>query len=148
MENLKYEKLAPHHLPYFYDIRFAVEENMVHAHQIQYLLRRQALEDINQGGGWICSIDGEYVGLGFGLFIPEALIGGLFVKPEWQSHGIGTALLARVTRWLFDNGADTLNLTTDRDSKAEHFYQSHGWTNDGIDEFGQSRLIKEKTYED
>lgn len=79
--------MTAQHLPYLYEIRFSVEENLLHPHQIQYLQRKQALEDINQGGGWICKHGDDYAGVGFGLFIPEPLIGGLFVKPEYQSKG-------------------------------------------------------------
>lgn len=142
MLNLCYEKLKPEHLPYFYEIRFSVTENLVHPHQIQYLLREQALDDINQGGGWICKYGSEYVGVAFGVFIPEALVGGLFVKPEFQSRGIGTTLLTLVTNWFFDMGAQTILLTTDRDSKAERFYKRNGWVEHGLDTFGQIELVK------
>ena len=48
---ITFEKLTAKHLPYLYEIRFSVEENPLHPHQIQYLHRTQALDDINQGGG-------------------------------------------------------------------------------------------------
>lgn len=142
MNDFVYQKLIPEHLPYFYDIRFSVTENLVHPHQIQYLVREQAIDDINQGGGWICKYGNEYVGVAFGIFIPEALVGGLFVKPQFQSKGIGTVLLTHVTDWLFERGATTILLTTDRGSSAELFYKKNGWIERGIDPFGQVELVK------
>jgi GNAT superfamily N-acetyltransferase len=143
-DGIVYEKLRACHLPYFYEIRFSVEENLLHPHHIQYLLRKQALDDINQGGGWICKVDNEYAGFCFAVFIPEAIVGGLFVKPEYQSIGIGSALISRVTEWCFSNGAEEIHLTTDPGSKAEGFYRHHGWVNIGSDEFGQIEFLKRK----
>lgn len=143
---ISYEKLTKDHLPFFYEIRFSVEENIVHPHQIQYLLRNQAVDDIEQGGGWICKVDDNYVGFCFGIFIHEPIIGGLFVKPEFQSKGIGSTLLNYVTDWMFENGAGEIKLTTDPGSKAERFYKYHGWILRGNDEYGiQIELIKNRT---
>jgi len=139
-----YEKLEVKHLPFLYEIRFSVRENILHSHQIQYLLREQAIDDIKQGGGWICRVGEEYAGVAFGLFIPEPIIGGLFVKPEYQSMGIGTELLRKVTDWLFFMGAENIVLTTDEGSKAELFYKKNGWVVVGHDEFGQLELKRER----
>lgn len=142
---ITYEKLTDKHLPFFYEIRFSVEENIVHAHQVQYLLRKQAIEDIAQGGGWICKVDDNYAGFCFGIFIHEPIIGGLFVKPEYQSIGIGSTLISYVTEWMFENGAIEIKLTTDPDSKAVEFYKNHGWKVVGYDEYGiQIELKKSK----
>lgn len=46
---MEFLKLEPRHIKEVYDIRFSVKENMVHAHQIQYLQREQVIEDISQG---------------------------------------------------------------------------------------------------
>lgn len=143
-DEIVYEKLSSCHLPYFYEIRFSVEENLLHPHQIQYLLRKQALDDINQGGGWICKVGNEYAGFCFGVFIPEAIVGGLFVKPEYQSIGIGSSLINYVTEWFFANGAEEIRLTTDHGSKAEGFYRHHGWVSVGDDDFGQVEFLKRK----
>lgn len=132
-----FHKLTEQHLKYIYEIRFSVLENRLHGHQIQYLQREQALEDINQGGGWICKVDNEYAGYGFGIFIPDPLIGGLFVKPEFQNKGIGSQLLSFVTQWFFEQNTTDISLTTDAGSKAEHFYRQRGWLPSGVDEFGQ-----------
>ncbi|KOC90173.1 GNAT family N-acetyltransferase [Winslowiella iniecta] len=142
--DITFHKLQEQHLKEIYEIRFSVRENVVHSHQIQYLLRDQAIEDINQAGGWICKSGEEYVGYGFGIFIPEPLIGALFVKPEFHNQGIGSTILERVTQWFFEQGVAEISLTTDQGSKAEIFYQRRGWKSSGLDEFGQLILKKAK----
>ncbi|EHA9278225.1 GNAT family N-acetyltransferase [Salmonella enterica subsp. enterica serovar Shubra] len=137
-----FEKLSVEHIPYFYDIRFSVNENMLLPQHIKYLQREQLVDDIEQGGGWICRYDNKFVGVGFGVFVPEPLVGGLFVKPEYQSMGIGSKLLALVTNWFFERDVKEIMLTTDSGSKAESFYKRRGWYFSCVDEFGQSVLIK------
>lgn len=140
-----YEKLERKHLPFFYEIRFSVCENIVLPHHIKYLLREQVIEDLEQGGGWICKVDNDYAGFCFGVFTDEPIIGGLFVKPEYQSQGIGSQLITYVTTWMFDNGAEKIKLTTDIGSKANFFYKHHGWKYIGLDETGtQSEYLKFK----
>lgn len=146
MDNrIVFKKLGPEHLPFFYEIRFSVYENLLHAHQIQYLQRDQALDDISQGGGWICQIDDIYAGMGFGIFIPEPIIGGLFVKPEFQSKGIGSQLLSRVTEWFSEKNAPLIKLTTDENSKALNFYKRRGWVVKGPDETGLQLILTTET---
>lgn len=140
-------KLKPEHLKELYDIRFSVTENLVHAHQTGYLQREQALEDISQDGGWICRINDEFVGYGLGIYIPHALIGGLFVRPEYQGRKVGSLILTEVTNWFFSRGTYEIELTTDADSAAVNFYEKNGWVKAGFDEFGQ-RVMKRKKRDD
>lgn len=141
---MEFMKLEPRHIKEVYDIRFSVKENMVHAHQIQYLQREQVIEDISQGGGWICSINDEFVGYGLGIHIPHALIGGLFVRPEYHGRGIGSEILERITDWFFNGSDDQIELTTDKGSSAAGFYAARGWVPEGDDEFGQLIMRKRK----
>ncbi|WP_210525973.1 GNAT family N-acetyltransferase [Pantoea ananatis] len=140
--SLSFFKLEPRHLKEIYEIRFSVTENRLHAHQIHYLQREQALEDICQGGGWICQVGDDYAGYGLGIYAPEPLIGGLFVKPEYQKQGIGTHLLNAIVQWFSDRGAETIMLTTDPGSNAEGFYQANGWVAESSDAFGQRVMRK------
>jgi len=142
--DITFHKLNEQYLKEIYEIRFSVKENVVHSHQIQYLQREQAIEDINQGGGWICKAGQQYAGYGFGIFIPEALIGGLFVKPEFHNLGIGSQILERVTQWFFEQDVSEISLSTDKGSPAEIFYLKRGWKSSGIDEYGQLVLKKGK----
>lgn len=119
-----------------YDIRFSCTENIIHPHQIKYLLREQLLEDINQGGGWIC-FDGDIaVGFCLPLFAPEPMLACLYVRPEYQGHGIGKKLLELATAWLINNQAKTVILETDPGSRADEFYKRNGWQRGEMAEFG------------
>ncbi|MBF1995211.1 GNAT family N-acetyltransferase [Serratia symbiotica] len=140
---ITYLRLEPHHLKDLYEIRFSVTENLLHAHQIKYLQRKQAVEDIRQGGGWICKSGNEYLGYGFGIFAPEPLIGGLFVKPEFQRNGIGRNLIEKITNWFTEKDIHSIMLTTDKGSNAEFFYKKNGWYADGMDEYGQLIMRRE-----
>ncbi|WP_261666584.1 GNAT family N-acetyltransferase [Erwinia mallotivora] len=135
-------KLECEHINEMYGIRFSVTENPVHAHQIQFLQRDQVLEDISYGGGWICKINEQYVGYGLGIRIPHPLIGGLFVRPEYQKMGIGSEILSNITDWFFSSGDEQIELTTDVCSSAVLFYKKRGWFTDGLDEFGQQIMRK------
>ncbi|MEN4591714.1 GNAT family N-acetyltransferase [Pantoea agglomerans] len=137
-------KLTAEHIKEMYDIRFSVTENIVHAHQIEYLQKEVILADVAQDGGWICRIDDKYVGYGLGIHIPHALIGGLFVLPEYQGRGVGGAILEKITEWFFEQGDTEIELTTDEHSSAARFYQGRGWHSCGHDEYGQLIMKKRK----
>lgn len=141
---MEFIKLTAEHIKEMYDIRFSVTENLVHAHQIEYLQREMILADVAQGGGWICKIDEMYVGYGLGIHIPHALLGGLFVRPEYQGRGIGGVILDKITEWFFEQGDAEIELTTDVGSPAAHFYQARGWHECGHDEYGQLIMKKRK----
>ena len=124
---IEYRKLKESDLPDLYDIRFSVTENILQPHHIQYLLRAQVISDIRQGGAWLCVVDDVKIGFSMGLFIPEPIIGGLFVRPNYQKKGFGKYLLNLAVDWLLSNGAREISLTTDRGSFAEAFYVKQGW---------------------
>lgn len=134
---MEFIKLEPEHIKEMYDIRFSVQENLVHPHQIKYLQRQQLIEDVEQCGGWICKLGEEFVGYGLGIFAPNPMIGGLFVRPEFQGKGIGSTILIEIMDWFFNDGLSEIELTTDPSSNAVLFYEKHGWAKAGFDELGQ-----------
>lgn len=67
IDEMTLENLEAKHLPFLYEIRFSVNENIAHPHQIKYLLREQALNDISQGGGVICKVNEIYAGYSLGF---------------------------------------------------------------------------------
>lgn len=131
---IEYRSLRESDLRATYEIRFAVNENLIHEAHVKYLQREAALADIAQGGGWICTVDGLEAGFTIPVFIPEPYLAALFVLPEYQRMGIGSELLRRAVNWFTIKGAATAYLETDANSSAERFYDKHGWKLDGVAE--------------
>jgi GNAT superfamily N-acetyltransferase len=57
----------------------------------------------------------------------------LFVLPDREGRGHGTALLARCEEFLARCGLPEAWLTTGRDTNAAAFYARHGWIANGTD---------------
>ena len=132
-----YRSLTESDLRATYEIRFSVTENLIHGHQVKYLQREHALDDIRQGGGWMCvAADGMEVGFCLPLFIPEPYLAALFVLPEHQGKGVGGALLELALEWLKERGGRLITLETDPGSGAEVFYKNRGWKKTGTGELG------------
>ena len=56
----------------------------------------------------------------------------LFVRPEAEGRGIGTALHAAMLEWLSRQPLERLWLTTGADTRARQFYATHGWQDVGL----------------
>ena len=131
-----YRKLEVSDLADVYEIRFSCTENIIHPHQIQYLLRETALKDIGQGGGWMC-LDGDVkVGFSMPIFAPEPMLAALFVRPEYQRRGIGKKLMGLAINWLKENKSESIILETDPGSYADEFYKRNGWERGKMAEYG------------
>lgn len=82
---------------------------------------------------------------GFAIALPkEATLWALFVDPEFDGQGIGSALLKTAEDWLFAQGCDEISLTTDANPKirAHGFYERHGWVLTGDVDDGQVEYVK------
>lgn len=107
-------------------IRSAVKENTLSdPERIPAALIGQYLSTL--GKGWVCELDGKIVGFSFAANQDDS-IWALFVLPEFEGRGVGKALLARATGWLFDQGAESVTLGTAPDTRADRFYRAQGWT--------------------
>lgn len=131
-----FRKLEASDLADTYEIRFSCKENIIHPHQIQYLLRDTALSDIGQGGGWMCLDGNVKVGFSMPIFAPEPMLAALFVRPEYQKRGIGKKLMQLAVNWLKENNADSIILETDPGSFADEFYKRNGWERGEMAEYG------------
>jgi GNAT superfamily N-acetyltransferase len=132
--NYSYHPLQDSDLRAVYEIRFSATENLIHEEHVKYLQREQALEDIRQGGGWICRQNGREIGFCLPLFIPEPYLGAIFVLPEFQGRGVGKQLMKLALEWFQKKGAKNVILETDKGSKAENFYRHLGWKENGTAE--------------
>ncbi len=74
-------------------------------------------------------------------------LAGLYVHPDWWSHGVGAALLARVESELASEGFRAGYLWVLRDNaRAVGFYTTHGWIADGGEKYlpvGDDEVIPE-----
>lgn len=129
-----YRPLQDSDLRAVYEIRFSTIENLIHEEHVKYLQREQALEDIRQGGGWMCRYGEKEIGFCLPLFIPEPYLGAIFVVPEFQGRGVGKQLMKLAMDWFQKKGAKDIILETDRGSKAEGFYRHFGWKENGAAE--------------
>ncbi|WP_168173657.1 GNAT family N-acetyltransferase [Thalassospira sp. TSL5-1] len=98
----------------------------------------------NEGYGiWVAQIGDDIAG--FAIAVPkEATLWALFVDPDFEGRGVGSALLKVAEDWLFDQGCQEISLTTDANPnvRAHGFYERHGWTLTGDADDGQVEYIK------
>ncbi|MFL9876675.1 GNAT family N-acetyltransferase [Paraburkholderia megapolitana] len=137
-DDYTFRQLVPSDLPALYDIRFSVQENRIHPHQVHLLDRSLLLNQISQGGGCICESKAEQTAVGICLPImgERPMIAVLFIRPTHHRRGIGKVLLQSSLDWLRNQGATEAYLVTDPGSGADRFYQSLGWHRGGFDQFG------------
>lgn len=88
--------------------------------------------------GWVAESEGRIVGFSMADRESRSLY-ALFVMPEVERRGIGGRLYDLALRWLRENGARDLWLTTSAGTKAAAFYERRGWTATGADEYDDLR---------
>jgi len=79
--------------------------------------------------GWLAELDGRPIGFTMG----HAKTGEMWViavLKDFEGHGVGRELMARVEGWLASEGWSEVWLTTDVDEndRAVGFYKRLGWT--------------------
>jgi len=111
-------------MPSLWEVRYAVRENTLTPGRIgdEELLRSIETE----GRGWVAEADGRV--LGFAIGLNTGNVWALFVRPEAEGRGIGSALHAAMLDWFATQPLDTLWLGTDPHSRAYGFYLAHDWT--------------------
>jgi GNAT superfamily N-acetyltransferase len=92
-----------------------------------------------RGKGWVAEHEGRVVGFSM-ADLDESMIWALFLLPEWEGRGLGTALLERAVGWLWREGCESIWLTTEPGSRAEGFYAHLGWTRAGMTDKGEARF--------
>ena len=116
-------------IPALMEIREAVRENRLVALRLGREDYVQALTV--DGRAWVCEADGQVVGFVCGR-PPKKDIWALFVRPEYEGRGIGTALMTLVEAWMFEQGLEALTLSTAPGTRAERLYQRRGWEDGGV----------------
>jgi GNAT superfamily N-acetyltransferase len=125
-------------VPAIMAIRFAVRENVLS--DPSRVTPEMCIEYLDAAGrGWVCELDGRIVGFSYAARA-DASIWALFVLPQYEGRGVGTALLGCAVDWLFGLGHDTLHLSTDADTRADRFYRARGWQRGAMKDGGEVRF--------
>ena len=119
-------------VPRINEIRLAVEENRLS--DPSWLTEARTREAMHPPGrGWVWEESGRVLGFCVASSEDDS-IWALFVDPQSEGRGCGSALLAEALEWLGGTGANLLRLSTDPDTRAEAFYRSRGWESAGENE--------------
>jgi ribosomal protein S18 acetylase RimI-like enzyme len=111
------------------EVRNAVRENQLSPANIPKVadVSRWIFEN---GAFWVWEQHGAVQG--FSAADPrDGTIFALFVHPDYESRGIGPALLSLACEDLRRAGRTVAKLTTAPGSRAERFYRRNGWTDIG-----------------
>jgi GNAT superfamily N-acetyltransferase len=132
-------------IPDMHRIRMSVRENMLSdPTRVKPSDYERMINE--KGKGWVCKIDGNIRGFSF-ADLSQRSIWALFVEPGFEGHGMGRQLHDCAVGWLFENGAQTLWLTTQPGTRAEKFYAKAGWKLSRIEPNGECRLeIEQKNW--
>ena len=108
-------------------IRMAVRENRLSdPGWLTPAIYRACLADAGSANTWVCETERGIAGFATGRVV-ERDIWALFVDPAQEGRGIGKALLAAATEWLFARNVATIELCTTADTRADRFYRQAGW---------------------
>jgi GNAT superfamily N-acetyltransferase len=106
-------------------IRLSVKENvLINPAKVTPQDYEKYLTDL--GKGWLCEVDSKIAGFAI-VDLPKHNVWALFLSPEYQGKGLGTALHERMLGWYFNHYDQSLWLTTGAATKAEKFYRKLGW---------------------
>ena len=113
-------------IPMLREIRAAVQENRLSDPE---RITAEMISDYltTLGKGWVCEQEGTVLGFSFAARRSQS-IWALFVRPGYESRGIGKRLLELATDWLFANGCARVVLGTAPNTRADRFYSAQGWT--------------------
>jgi GNAT superfamily N-acetyltransferase len=117
-------------------IRRSVRENRLVSTSISDHQVRESIE--NTGRGWVIESEGEVVAFAIGN-AANGNVWALFVHPDHERRGYGRLLHDTMVKWLFSRGLKRLWLTTEPDTRAQHFYEAAGWERTGVTDGGELR---------
>jgi GNAT superfamily N-acetyltransferase len=114
-------------------VRTSVVENALSAAQLEergITNASVAASFLTDSKGWVALRGEEIVAFSIADRATQSIF-ALFVLPGHEGRGIGSVLLDLALRWLWDNGAERVWLTTGPGTKAVRFYEKRGWKHTG-----------------
>lgn len=130
-----------------FDIRCSVKQNFQSRDELADLgITVESVRDMVRGGDYVTTIaDVDNRSVGFSMAqISEGYVFACFVRPAYESQGIGRALMNAAEEGLRRAGVKSAWLSTgsEEDLRASGFYRHLGWTEDGFLDDGQIRFVK------
>lgn len=125
-----------------FDIRLDVRENQMTLEEpaaagVTHASVAEALGTHSRG--WIAEAEGRPAAFSMAN-AEEGTVFALFVRRGFEQRGLGRALPARASAWLFERGWDEIWLLTGGDAAgADAFYRHVGWRDEGVQADGQLR---------
>ncbi|MGV3538895.1 MAG: GNAT family N-acetyltransferase [Rufibacter sp.] len=131
-------------IPQIQRVRHAVKENIL---SDPSLVTDQDCEDYltRRGKGWVCLVDNQVVGFSIADLAGKN-IWALFLDPAHEKRGIGRKLHDLMLDWYFSKTHETVWLSTEPGSRAQHFYETAGWQPAGT--YGKGELKFEMSHLD
>ncbi len=124
-------------------VRTSVKENQLNHQQLaERGITEQSLAGMiesSQHGCWCVEVDGRLAGFSM-ADQQQSNIFALFVRPEYEGSGLGSALLQAAIDWLSSAGQKQINLSTDPGTRAFEFYLRQGWKHVGLTEQGEAKF--------
>lgn len=92
-----------------------------------------------RGKGWVCELNDSVIGFAI-ADLKDDNVWALFLLPEYEGRGIGRRLQEMMLGWYFQQGKESIWLSTTKNTRAEQFYRTSGWKETGIMENGEIRF--------
>jgi ribosomal protein S18 acetylase RimI-like enzyme len=142
---LTYRAMTVDDIPAVLEVRFSTVENAITLEELEtdygITLATIAASMASDSRGWLCEDESKVVGFAMGD-CTNGEVQVVAVRPGHEGRGIGKALLARVTDWLFAEGHEELWLgaSPDPEVRATGFYRRLGWRRSGVMKGGDEIL--------
>ena len=131
-DQIKLRQATVQDIPAMSAIRLSVKENVLSdPSRVTEQMYRDYLDLL--GRGWVVEVDGKVVGFSYAAK-NDASIWALFVAQGYEGRGIAKRLLNAAVEWLFGLGHESVHLSTSKDTRADRFYASQGWTRSELTE--------------
>lgn len=134
-------------VPGLFDVRCSVRENHMSRDQLARVgITLDSVSTMISGGDYAAPVIEEDGGLvAFAMaHLSEGYVFALFVRPDYENRGFGSALLDRMEATHKERGATRAWLSTGQNAgmRAHEFYRARGWIVEGSLPDGQIRYEK------
>ena len=137
----------PDDVPELFIVRTSVKESLLTIEEMVSIgITHTSLASMIKSGSaraWCAESDGRIVGFSMAT-LNDREIFALFVLPEYENRGYGSALLEKAVTWLAQAGDDSIWLIVEPGVRAFSFYKKRGWRETGMSP--EEEVLQEDVY--